>query len=125
MNKPAQLTSITPLLEAVRCINRSKSTYYDMQNPKSARYDPDLPVPFKIGRSTFVVTEELEQYIQKKIATRRAPETKKDQFKVKNGMHAPDSLDTAENKLKARKIGFNSSEGNASSVSHADFRASN
>ena len=70
MNKIANVTPITPLLEAARCINRSKSSWYDMQNPKSTRYDADLPVPFKIGRNTFVVTEELEQYIQKKIAGR-------------------------------------------------------
>ncbi|WP_104656727.1 helix-turn-helix transcriptional regulator [Ralstonia insidiosa] len=72
MNKPVHLTPFTPILEAARSINRSKTTYYDMQNPKSVRHDPDLPVPFKIGRSTFVVTAELEQYIQKKIASRGA-----------------------------------------------------
>ncbi|WP_186057119.1 hypothetical protein [Burkholderia gladioli] len=72
METNPRLTPFTPILEAARSICRSKSSFYDMLDPKSARYDPDLPVPFKIGRNTFVVTEELEQYIQKKIATRCA-----------------------------------------------------
>ncbi|WP_158898755.1 AlpA family transcriptional regulator [Burkholderia sp. L27(2015)] len=70
MDKLSQLTSITPLLEGVRQYHKSKSTVYDMLNPNSARYDPDMPVPFKIGRNSFFVTEELERFIQKKIATR-------------------------------------------------------
>jgi len=70
MNKIANVTHITPLREAFRRMNRSNSSGYDMLNAKSPRYDADLPVPFKIGRNTFFVTEELEQYIQKKIAAR-------------------------------------------------------
>ena len=70
METNPRLTPFTPILEAARSICRSKSSFYDMLDPKSTRYDPDLPVPFKIGRNTFVVTAELEQYIQKKIAMR-------------------------------------------------------
>ena len=70
MAQVQEVTSITPFLDVPRILGRAKSTVYAAANPKSEFFDPDFPVPFKIGRSTFVVTAELEAYIQKKIAAR-------------------------------------------------------
>jgi predicted DNA-binding transcriptional regulator AlpA len=70
MNPTSNVTPITPLREAIRAMHCSVSSWYDRSNPTSPRYDEDLPKAFKIGRNSFVVTEELDACIQKKIASR-------------------------------------------------------
>jgi prophage regulatory protein len=46
---------------------RSRSSIYEMRDPKSPRYDPTLPIPFKSGRRTLFVEAEIESWLQSKI----------------------------------------------------------
>ena len=50
----------------------SRSRLYEMMNPDHTRFDPDLPVPIKVGRLTFFVEEEVEAYLRLTIEQSRA-----------------------------------------------------
>lgn len=64
---PGQLRIIR-LKQVIELTGLSRSTIYDLMNPKSTRYDPDFPKSIQLTQGTvgWVYTE-VEQWIENKI----------------------------------------------------------
>lgn len=58
------------LKECFKRLGRSRATLYAMLDVKSPCYDPQLPLPIKIGRSVLFIEGEVDAYIEKKMAQR-------------------------------------------------------
>lgn len=68
---PGQLRIIR-LKQVIELTGLSRSTIYDVMNPKSTRYDPDFPKSIQLTQGTvgWVYTE-VEQWIENKIKQAR------------------------------------------------------
>ena len=68
---PVQLRIIR-LKQVIEITGLSRSTIYDVMNPKSTRYDPDFPTSIQLTQGTvgWIYTE-VEQWIENKIKQSR------------------------------------------------------
>jgi prophage regulatory protein len=60
-----------PIKEFAAQLAISKSGLWEKLNPRSRYFDPDMPQPFKIGRSTRFLQSQIDDYINAKICASR------------------------------------------------------
>lgn len=59
------------IAEALLMTSMSRSAWYDHLNPSSPRYDPDLPRPVKLGKTSVRwVRQEVVEYLDKLVQRR-------------------------------------------------------
>lgn len=56
--------------DVIQQLNIAESTFFDWTNPKSPRHKADFPKPVKLGRSTFYIQSEINDFLQHQAANR-------------------------------------------------------